>query len=57
MEQIRSRMWDDGIEIAEGKPNADDQLFRRYFLNRRLEDFECGSRMLVPFPRPVRMSL
>ena len=42
MEQISSKVQDDGIKNAEGKPIAGGQLFRKYLLNRCQEDFERG---------------
>ncbi|KAK0486244.1 armadillo-type protein [Armillaria novae-zelandiae] len=42
MEQISSRVQDDGIKNAEGKPIAGGQLFRKYLLNRCQDDFERG---------------
>ncbi|KAI0079837.1 hypothetical protein K474DRAFT_1658664 [Panus rudis PR-1116 ss-1] len=42
MEQISSKVQDDGIRNAEGKPIAGGQLFRKYLLNRCQEDFERG---------------
>jgi translation initiation factor 4G len=42
MEQISSKVQDDGITNAEGKPFAGSQLFRKYLLNRCQEDFERG---------------
>jgi translation initiation factor 4G len=42
MEQISSRVQDEGIKSAEGKPIAGGQLFRKYLLNRCQEDFELG---------------
>lgn len=42
MEQISSKVQDDGIKNSEGKPIAGGQLFRKYLLNRCQEDFERG---------------
>ena len=42
MEQISSKVQDEGIKSAEGKPIAGGQLFRKYLLNRCQEDFERG---------------
>jgi translation initiation factor 4G len=42
MEQISSKVQDDGIKNQEGKPIAGGQLFRKYLLNRCQEDFERG---------------
>ena len=42
MEQISSKVQDDGIKNTEGKPIAGGQLFRKYLLNRCQEDFERG---------------
>ncbi|THH13662.1 hypothetical protein EW146_g6581 [Bondarzewia mesenterica] len=42
MEQISSKVQDDGIKTHEGKPIAGGQLFRKYLLNRCQEDFERG---------------
>lgn len=42
MEQISSKVQDDGIKNNEGKPIAGGQLFRKYLLNRCQEDFERG---------------
>ena len=42
MEQISSKVQDDGIKNTEGKPFAGGQLFRKYLLNRCQEDFERG---------------
>ena len=40
MEQISTKVQDDGIKNNEGKPIAGGQLFRKYLLNRCQEDFE-----------------
>ncbi|KAL6305170.1 hypothetical protein BKA93DRAFT_780253 [Sparassis latifolia] len=42
MEQISSKVQDEGIKTNEGKPIAGGQLFRKYLLNRCQEDFERG---------------
>lgn len=42
MEQISSKVQDDGIKATDGKPIAGGQLFRKYLLNRCQEDFERG---------------
>lgn len=42
MEQISSKVQDDGIKNSDGKPIAGGQLFRKYLLNRCQEDFERG---------------
>ncbi len=42
MEQISSKVQDDGIKNNDGKPIAGGQLFRKYLLNRCQEDFERG---------------
>ncbi|TFY72147.1 hypothetical protein EVG20_g840 [Dentipellis fragilis] len=42
MEMISSKVQDDGIKNAEGKPIAGGLLFRKYLLNRCQEDFERG---------------
>ncbi|PCH35557.1 hypothetical protein WOLCODRAFT_27969 [Wolfiporia cocos MD-104 SS10] len=42
MEQISTKVQDDGIKNNEGKPIAGGQLFRKYLLNRCQEDFERG---------------
>ena len=42
MEQISSKVQDDGIRTTDGKPIAGGQLFRKYLLNRCQEDFERG---------------
>ncbi|XP_006461275.1 hypothetical protein AGABI2DRAFT_221937 [Agaricus bisporus var. bisporus H97] len=42
MEQISTKVQDDGIRNNEGKPIAGGQLFRKYLLNRCQEDFERG---------------
>jgi translation initiation factor 4G len=42
MEQISSKVQDDGIKNNEGKPITGGQLFRKYLLNRCQEDFERG---------------
>ncbi|VDC02695.1 unnamed protein product [Peniophora sp. CBMAI 1063] len=42
MEQISTKVQDDGILNNEGKPFAGGQLFRKYLLNRCQEDFERG---------------
>ncbi|KAI0943850.1 hypothetical protein AcV7_001829 [Taiwanofungus camphoratus] len=42
MEQISSKVQDDGIKSAEGKPIAGGQLFRKYLLNRCQKDFKRG---------------
>ncbi|KAI0036139.1 armadillo-type protein [Vararia minispora EC-137] len=42
MEQISTKVQDDGILNGEGKPFAGGQLFRKYLLNRCQEDFERG---------------
>ncbi|KAF9012539.1 hypothetical protein BDQ17DRAFT_1271720 [Cyathus striatus] len=42
MEQISSKVQDEGIKNNEGKPIAGGQLFRKYLLNRCQEDFERG---------------
>ena len=42
METISSKVQDDGIKNADGKPIAGGQLFRKYLLNRCQEDFERG---------------
>ena len=42
MEQISSKVQDDGIKNAEGKPIAGGKLFRKYLVNRCQEDFERG---------------
>ncbi|KAI0919033.1 hypothetical protein AcV5_002054 [Taiwanofungus camphoratus] len=41
-EQISSKVQDDGIKSAEGKPIAGGQLFRKYLLNRCQKDFKRG---------------
>ncbi|EDR09105.1 uncharacterized protein LACBIDRAFT_249451 [Laccaria bicolor S238N-H82] len=43
MEQISSKVQDDGIKATDGKPIAGGQLFRKYLLNRCQEDFERAS--------------
>ncbi|KAF9501394.1 ARM repeat-containing protein [Pleurotus eryngii] len=40
MEQISTKVQDDGIKNAEGKPITGGHLFRKYLLNRCQEDFE-----------------
>ncbi|TFY54696.1 hypothetical protein EVG20_g9603 [Dentipellis fragilis] len=42
MEMISSKVQDDGIKNAEGKPITGGLLFRKYLLNRCQEDFERG---------------
>ena len=42
MEQISSKVQDDGIKNNDGKPIAGGQLFRKYLLSRCQEDFERG---------------
>jgi len=42
MEQISSKVQDDGIKNHYGEPIAGGQLFRKYLLNRCQEDFERG---------------
>ncbi|KAJ3815785.1 armadillo-type protein, partial [Lentinula aff. lateritia] len=42
MMQISTKVQDDGIRNAEGKPIAGGNLFRKYLLNRCQEDFERG---------------
>ncbi|KAF9007138.1 armadillo-type protein [Cyathus striatus] len=42
MEQISSKVQDEGIKNNQGKPIAGGQLFRKYLLNRCQEDFERG---------------
>ncbi|KAF9560955.1 hypothetical protein CPC08DRAFT_455778 [Agrocybe pediades] len=42
MEQISSKVQDDGIKNNDGKPITGGQLFRKYLLNRCQEDFERG---------------
>ncbi|PCH36545.1 ARM repeat-containing protein [Wolfiporia cocos MD-104 SS10] len=42
MEQISSKIQDDSIKNAEGRPIVGGQLFRKYLLNRCQEDFERG---------------
>ncbi|KAH9912524.1 armadillo-type protein [Fomitopsis serialis] len=42
MEGISSKVQDDGIRDAWGRPIAGGQLFRKYLLNRCQEDFERG---------------
>ncbi|KAF9440292.1 ARM repeat-containing protein, partial [Macrolepiota fuliginosa MF-IS2] len=42
MEQISSKVQDDGTKTSEGKPVSGGQLFRKYLLNKCQEDFERG---------------
>ena len=42
MEQISTKVRDDGFKNSEGKPITGGQLFRKYLLNRCQEDFERG---------------
>ncbi|KAF9441096.1 ARM repeat-containing protein [Macrolepiota fuliginosa MF-IS2] len=42
MEQISSKVQDDGTKTPEGKPVGGGQLFRKYLLNKCQEDFERG---------------
>jgi translation initiation factor 4G len=49
MGQINSKVRDEGIKDAEGKPIAGGQLFRKYLINRCQEAFEgLGSVAKVP---------
>jgi translation initiation factor 4G len=42
MEQVSSKVQDDGIRSADGKHITGGHLFRKYLLNRCQEDFERG---------------
>ncbi|KAF8339398.1 ARM repeat-containing protein [Amanita rubescens] len=42
MEQISTKVHDEGAKNAKGKPIAGGQLFRKYLLNKCQEDFERG---------------
>ncbi|KAF8346026.1 armadillo-type protein [Amanita rubescens] len=42
MEQISTKVHDEGTKNAKGKPIAGGQLFRKYLLNKCQEDFERG---------------
>ncbi|KAH8087801.1 armadillo-type protein [Cristinia sonorae] len=42
MEQISTKVQDDGIRSSDGKPITGGHLFRKYLLNRCQEDFERG---------------
>jgi hypothetical protein len=59
MEQIRSKMQDDGIKTAEGKPNTGGSSSADTFSTvvQRISSMVGLPRMLVSFPRPVIMSL